>query len=182
MKNSDRARRVRILVVCSLLCALTVLGAYIRIPFAIPVTLQLLFTNTSALLLGKKWGWIPPALYLAIGLVGLPVFSTGGGISSVLSLSFGFNIGFVAGGIVAGIVSDQNKSTPSLILSSILNILCVYTLGSIYYLLMCNLYLGRPTTLIYSLYACVLPFILPDLIKAAISILLYKKLRRHIKI
>ncbi|MBQ2863503.1 MAG: biotin transporter BioY, partial [Clostridia bacterium] len=121
MKNSKLCD-TRAISLCSLFCSLIILGAYVRLPFPVPVTLQLLFTNTSALLLGKKWSWVPPLLYLTLGLAGLPVFTSGGGVSSVLSLSFGYCVGFIPGSLVAGIISDKDAGARSLTLASICNL------------------------------------------------------------
>ena len=181
MKNSENMHPRRALVLCAMFCALIIIGSYIRIPFPIPVTLQLLFTNAGALLLGKKWSWVPPLVYLCFGLAGLPVFASGSGFGSVLSVSFGFNIGFIAGAALAAAICDKNKSTVSLILASAVNIICVYLCGTLYYLAICNLYLYETTTLVYATYICVVPFILPDIIKCALGILLYKKLYRYTK-
>ena len=146
-----------------------------------PVTLQLLFTNTSALLLGKKWSWVPPLLYLTLGLAGLPVFTSGGGVSSVLSLSFGYCVGFIPGSLVAGIISDKDAGARSLTLASICNLACVYLCAVVHYLLLCNIYLSEDISITYAIYVCVLPFLFADIAKLAVSVILAKKLRRHIK-
>ena len=182
LKNSDTMRHLRILALCSMLCALIIIGAYIRLPFPVPITLQLLFTNVGALLLGKKWGWVPPRVYLLLGLAGLPVFAPSSGIGSILSVSFGFTVGFVVGAALSGAISEKRKSTVSLIVASALNVTCVYLCGTLYYLVLCNIYFCEVTTLSYALYICVLPFIVPDIIKCALSILLYKKLSKYVRI
>lgn len=180
MRNSENTRPSRMLALCSMLCALIIIGAYIRLPFPVPVTLQLLFTNLGALLLGRKWSWIPPLLYLCLGLAGLPVFATSSGLGSVLSVSFGFTVGFVPGAALSGAIAEKSKSTASLILASTVNVICVYLCGTLYYFGLCNLYLGEAATLSYALYVCVVPFILPDIVKIAISILLYRKLTKKV--
>ena len=180
MKNSKQYN-IRALSLCSLFCSLIILGAYVRLPFPIPVTLQLLFTNTAALLLGKKWSWVPPLLYLTLGLAGLPVFTSGGGVSSVLSLSFGYCVGFIPGSLVAGIISDKDAGARSLTLASICNLACVYLCAVVHYLLLCNIYLSEDISITYAIYVCVLPFLFADIAKLAVSVILAKKLRRHIK-
>ncbi len=172
MKNS----KARTMCALSLFTALICVGAYVKIPLALPVTLQLLFTNTAALTLGRK-GALSSLLYLLLGLVGLPVFSSGGGIGSILSLSFGFNIGFIAGAFFAGLISEKNKNTRTLALASAVNMLCVYACGMVYFLLIQKLYLTASATLPYALGVCVLPFVLPDMAKCAVSIILARRIR-----
>lgn len=165
----------------SLFCALITVGAYTKIPFYVPVTLQLLFVNTAALLLKRKWGFITALSYIALGVIGLPVFSFGGGFGCFLSLSFGFTLGFVPGAFLAGWISEKHTDTKGAVVASLVNVLCVYLCGTVYFLMIKNFYFSEPSSLSYALSVCVLPFVLPDIVKISISILLYKKLKRHIK-
>ena len=53
--------------------ALTAVGAFIRIPFALSaITLQFFFTAMAGLVLGAGWGAASQAVYVLLGLVGLP--------------------------------------------------------------------------------------------------------------
>ena len=72
----------RKLVYTALLAALTAAGAFMRIPMGYSsVTLQYLFTAMAGLLLGRKWGALSQLIYVCLGLVGLPIFTMGGGES-----------------------------------------------------------------------------------------------------
>ena len=178
MKSSNHFQsRTSKLVTSALFCTLIILGTYIRLPFPIPITLQLVFTNASALLLGRKWGAVPSLLYLACGLIGLPVFSFGGGVSGVLSVSFGFVVGFAAGAFLASLINDRAKFKHKDVVASAVNLLCVYLFGSVHYAILCNFYLLEQTTLSELIYVCIIPFILPDIIKLWASIILYRKLK-----
>ncbi len=183
MKNSDRisnTHNIRPLILCGLFCALITLGAYIRIPFPVPVTMQLLFSNTAALLLGKRYGCICSLLYVCLGLAGLPVFASGGGITSLLSPSFGFTVGFIPGAFLAGLISERSKSNTALFAACAVDTAAVYLCGTAYYLAVCRLYLAQAYSLSYALTVCVVPFLIPDCIKCAASILIYKRLRVHL--
>ena len=69
------------IILCGLFAALIAAGAFIRIPIpVVPFTLQTLFTTLAGLLLGRKYGSISVGVYLAIGLMGIPVLTRGGGI------------------------------------------------------------------------------------------------------
>ena len=75
----------RKLVYTALLAALTAVGAFIRIPIGISViTLQFLFTAMAGVLLGPGGGALSQGVYVALGLVGLPIFTAGGGFGYVL--------------------------------------------------------------------------------------------------
>ncbi|MDZ7723826.1 MAG: biotin transporter BioY [candidate division KSB1 bacterium] len=79
------------LVMAGLFCALTAVGAFIRIPFApAPFTLQTLFTVTAGLVLPARLAGISQAAYLIMGLAGLPIFANGGGPGYVAQPTFGY--------------------------------------------------------------------------------------------
>ena len=76
----------------ALMTALTVAGAYITIPIPnLPFTLQTLSALLAGLILKRKDALISEIIYIALGLIGLPVFAAGGaGIAYVLRPSFGY--------------------------------------------------------------------------------------------
>ena len=70
----------RDLILCALFTALSAIGAFIRIPVPlVPFTLQITFTTLAGLLLGSKKGAISVAVYVLMGLIGIPVFTQCGG-------------------------------------------------------------------------------------------------------
>ena len=78
--------RLYLLILCSLFAALCAIGAFIKVPLAwLPITLQTFFSTLAGLLLGKKWGTVSVVVYLLLGLIGLPIFTQGGGIGYVQS-------------------------------------------------------------------------------------------------
>lgn len=72
--------RLREMVLCGLFIALVAVGALIRIPVGSDVyTLQFMFTLLAGLLLGARLGALAVGTYVVMGLVGIPVFASGGG-------------------------------------------------------------------------------------------------------
>ncbi len=97
---SENHEKIRKTVLCSLFAALIAVGAFIKIPVPlVPFTLQFLFTTLAGLLLGSKLGFTAVMSYIAVGLAGIPVFASGGGISYVFQPSFGYLIGFAIGAL-----------------------------------------------------------------------------------
>lgn len=87
--------RLREMVLCGLFIALVAVGALIRIPVGSDVyTLQFMFTLLAGLLLGARLGALAVGTYVVMGLVGIPVFASGGGPSYVLQPTFGYLVGF----------------------------------------------------------------------------------------
>ena len=97
---------------CAIFVALMVVGAYVQIPFyPVALTFQTVICVLAGLLLGWKKGAAAMAVYCFMGLVGIPVFSAGGGISYVLKPSFGYIIGFIVAAAVAGLISGKPEAS-----------------------------------------------------------------------
>jgi protein bioY len=140
-------QRTKNIILCALFTALITAGAFIKIPIPIvPITLQYLFTMLAGLLLGSKWGFISVSVYIILGLAGLPIFASGGGIGYIFQPSFGYIIGFAAGAFVTGKIAEKsgNPSYKRLLSANFAGLLIVYILGMIYYYFMSNFYLNNP--------------------------------------
>lgn len=121
----------RELTILPLFTVLTAVGAFIKIPIGtVPVSLQTVFVLLSALLLGKKAA-ISQLLYVLLGLMGLPIFTGGGGIGYVLRPTFGYLLGFIAAAYVVGSLRDffQRKDLLTLFIFSVVGVLVIYTIG-----------------------------------------------------
>lgn len=95
--------KTRTMSLAALFAALTAIGAFLQIPVGITsITLQFLFTSLAGLLLGAKWGALSQLVYVILGLVGLPVFTQGGGPGYLLQPSMGFLLGLIPGGLDRG--------------------------------------------------------------------------------
>ena len=89
-------KTLRMMLLSALFAALTAVGAFIRLPAGpTSITLQIFFSALAGILLGVKWGAVSQLLYVGLGLLGLPVFTMGGGLSYLLQPSFGFLLGLI---------------------------------------------------------------------------------------
>lgn len=135
------------MVLCAMFVVLIAVGAFIKIPIpVVPFTLQFLFTLMAGILLGGPLGALSVALYVVLGLAGLPIFAEGGGLGYVFQPSFGYLIGFIIGTFVTGIIVNA-KSKPSikrLLMGNFIGLIIVYLCGMVYYYFMKNLILGEP--------------------------------------
>ncbi len=139
--------KTKSLILCSLFTALIVVGAFIKIPVpVVPFTLQFLFTTLAGLLLGSKQGMISVVVYMVLGLIGLPVFSEGGGIWYILKPSFGYIIGFCIGTFVTGLIAERmkEKTIPRYLLANFTGLMIVYVVGMVYYYIICNYVINTP--------------------------------------
>ena len=147
--------KTRDLVLTALFAALTAIGAFIRIPIPyVPITLQFVFCAFSGLLLGSKLGALSQAIYVGLGLAGLPIFTAGGGIGYIFNPTFGYLLGFILCAFVIGRVTEKiNKLNIIKILAAVLfGLFFIYLIGVPYLYLIYNLYLGSPKAITWALY------------------------------
>lgn len=168
----------RDLIITALFTSLTVVGGFISIPLGpVPVTLQTLFVVLSGLILGAKLGALSQITYVILGLIGLPIFSGGtGGLTSIVSPTFGFLVSFIIAAYVIGKLTEKNKSLSKIIYSVVLGSFVIYAIGVPYFYFIFTNYLGKSINFYTALkYACI-PFIPGDIIKALLAIILAKQL------
>lgn len=137
------------LVLCGLFAALTAVGAFIQVP--VPgmdyFTLQFFFVLMAGMLLGSKLGAISVAAYVFIGLVGVPIFAAGGGITYVLRPSFGYLLGFIVTAFVAGKLVEVLKfeGIKKYLIAAFAGLVVCYVIGLTYKYFMLNFYVGEKT-------------------------------------
>lgn len=75
-------------------------------PLAVPITLQTLAVYLTGLVLGGRRGFLAVALYVVVGLVGLPIFSGfRGGPAILAGPSAGYIIGFPIAAACVGLLA-----------------------------------------------------------------------------
>ncbi len=162
--------------------ALTV-AAKIQVPvWPVHITLQSMVVAILAGALGWRLGVATVALYIAEGLAGLPVFSTGGGLGYVFSPSFGFIVGWLPMAFIAGYVAEKTRGR---ILPMALGFLAAdavaFAFGFAWLMVVANMILGAGGELpkwlasgdLFSVAwnGAVQPFILWDVLKMAFAAL-----------
>lgn len=135
MKNKSVKLVAADIAECALFVALMIAGAFIKIPFPfMPLTFQTVFAVLAGLMLGWKKGMISMTAYAFLGLIGLPVFTSGGGIFYVTMPSFGYILGFIASAGVAGIYGAKRKKLWQNILFSLAAFVTDYIFGIVYFI------------------------------------------------
>ena len=130
------------LILSAFFIALITVGAFIKIPIGpVPITLQFMFVLLAGQLLNPKSAVLSLTLYTAMGLMGLPVFSGGGGISYILTPTFGYIIGFIFAAIIVSAVSRKGKNAfLKYLFANLLGFIAVYICGLGYYILLSYFY------------------------------------------
>lgn len=167
------------IVYCGMFTVLLALCSWISIPSVVPFTLQTFAVFFTILMLGGRRGTITIAVYLLLGCLGVPVFSNfGAGVGYLLGTTGGYAVGFLFTALIMWGFEDISKGKPAVrILSMLLGLLACYAFGTLWFM---RVYTngGSTVTLSAVLGWCVLPFIIPDLAKMALAVLLGKRLKK----
>lgn len=135
----------RTLTRTALFAALTAAGAFIRIPLGYSsITLQFFFTAMAGCLLGPVWGPVSQAVYVALGLIGLPIFTQGGGLTYLLQPTCGFLIGLIPAAWVIGLLTARRPPHPvRTALACLAGLAVLYAVGLPYMAVILNQYMGK---------------------------------------
>ena len=171
------------LVKIALSIALIVVGSLIKIPIGIvPITLQMFMCFTITLLLDRK-AVIAIAIYIAMGLAGLPVFTTGGGPSYVLMPTFGYLLGFLFGSVIIGNILShlKDKKFVNVLALVLLYEAIVYIFGLGYWAILYNFIVNKSLSAYTLFVSGFLVFIPTDLFWCVLSTFIYKKMEPRLQ-
>ena len=171
--------KIKEMVYTGLFVALISIGAFIRIPAGpVPVTLQSMMVVLAGLVLGSRNGALACIIYIVLGLIGFPVFASGGGFAYVLMPSFGYLLGFVLAAWFIGKFRGNDFRYNLMI--SLAGLLMIYLTGILYFAILQQLYYGRTFTAGWLFWNLFLIYIPGDVITVIISNIVYEKLRKAI--
>lgn len=182
--DKNRKPKVLELTLCGLFTALIAVGAFIKIPLGpIPFTLQTFFVVTAGMLLGSRRGAVSALVYMLLGLIGVPIFTEGGGFGYVFKPTFGYIIGFIIGAFIAGLIveKDEKPSFLRLLAAGFAGLAVIYAVGMVYVYLMKNFYLGTPMAVKSVIIYCFLVFLPGDGAMCVLAAVLSKRLRLFLK-
>jgi biotin transport system substrate-specific component len=113
--------------------AATAIGARIEIPHQpVPYTLQTMFVLLAGAFLGPRNGAMSQILYLAVGVLGVPVFSLGGfGIVRLLGPTGGYLLAFPVAAAVVGYLVQSRRTQSWLFLSMGIGLAIIFASGII---------------------------------------------------
>ena len=126
--------------------ALIIVGGLVSVPIPftqVQLSFQTVFVIMAGLVLGARDGALSVLIYIAMGLLGLPVFTSGGGVGYVFMPSFGYLIGFPIGAFVAGKIGERGKTSRArAFASALVGMIPVYVCGMTYQVLILYYYTG----------------------------------------
>ena len=157
--------------------------SWISIPTTVPFTLQTFGIFLAVGVLGGKRGTLAVLVYLLLGAVGIPVFAGfSGGVGCLLGSTGGYLVGFLFTALVMWAMERlMGKKLWVLALSMLLGLVVCYAFGTVWFILVYARTTGE-IGLLTALGWCVFPYILPDLIKIALALVLCRRLAGVLKL
>ncbi len=155
-----------IICVCSML----------SIPAAIPFTLQTFAVFLALFVLGGKYGTLSIAVYILLGITGLPVFHNfTSGIGILMGNTGGYITGFLLCGIIYMLITKLISKKPVFkLISAFAGLIVCYTVGTLWFVFTASQGAGFVTALL----SCVVPFIIPDIVKILLAYFISKRLSK----
>lgn len=182
--SSTRSRlRTVDMAYISLFAVLMAVCAWISIPMPVPFTLQTFAVFAALTCLGGRRGVYAVAVYLLMGAIGLPVFSGfQGGLGALLGTTGGYLTGFLVSALLFWFFTAiWGTSLPVTVAACLVGLAACYLFGTAWFLVVYTRTTGS-TDLITALRWCVFPFLVPDLCKLGLAVLISRKIGIHLSL
>ncbi len=158
--------------------ALMAVCSWISIPAAVPFTMQTFALIAVLDLLGRRRGLMSVAVYLLLGLVGVPVFAGfSGGPGALMGPTGGYLLGFLLSALVFPREGGRGRKPLRRAADAGLGLAVCYVFGTLWFMLVYTRQSG-PVSVGTALAWCVWPFLLPDLAKAALALGIAGRVRK----
>ncbi len=173
--------RVRSMCLTAMMTVLLMIGAWITIPTVPPFTMQTFVLYAMLILLNGKQMTAAVAVYILLGAVGLPVLAGfQGGIGALLGPTGGYLIGFLLISLLHTLPFLVTKPLCRYIVAVTLGTVLTYLCAVIWY---AAVFTGMTAAGIgAAAVVCVVPFVLPDIMKASLAYAVCSRLKRRIKV
>lgn len=179
IKDTD-SNKTRDIVYMSVFTAMISICSWISIPASIPFTLQTMGVFTTVGLLGGKRGTLTILTHILLGAIGVPVFAgLTGGVSVLLGTTGGYIMGFLLSALLMwGIETIMGRNQIVLAFSMVAGLIVCYVFGTAWFMMIYTQHSGV-IGLSTVLGLCVIPFIIPDLIKIGVALFLTNRLKKR---
>ena len=165
----------------AIFAVLMAICSWISIPMAVPFTLQTFGVFMAVGVLGGKRGSLAVLIYILLGAIGVPVFAGfSGGLGVILNTTGGYIVGFLFSALVMwGMEALLGRKPVIQIISMVVGLIVCYALGTAWFMVVYARNTGA-VGLGTVLGWCVIPFIIPDLVKIALAFVLSRKIRKYV--
>ncbi len=184
-KTSASRLRTLDLTYIALFTVLIAAGAWVSVPVPAPLvefTMQTFAIFTALLVLGGRRGTYAILAYLLLGAAGAPVFAGfRGGLGVMLGATGGYIVGFFVQGLLYWAVTAKlGETLPVKAIACVAGLTVLYAFGTAWYVVVYAQAAG-PVSVLTALGYCVFPFIVPDLLKLGLALVLSRRLQGFLK-
>lgn len=164
---------------CGIFAVVIAICSWISIPATVPFTLQTFAVFLSVILLGGRRGTVSVLVYILLGAIGVPVFAEfTGGLGIILNNTGGYIIGFLFSALVMWAAESLfGRKLWVQVVSMVVGLAVCYAFGTVWFMLVYMRDAG-PVGMMTVLGWCVIPFILPDLVKIVLALMLGSTLKK----
>lgn len=178
--KSARSQRTLEMTFIALFTVMIAICSWISIPTAVPFTLQTFAVSMAILMLGGRRGTISILVFILLAAIGVPVLSGfSGGFGVLMGPTGGYILGFLLTSLIYWLVTKfAGESLPARLAAILLGIVVMYIFGTLWFV---HVYTagGDSITFGAALMMCVVPFLIPEVIKQALAFTLSARLRPH---
>ena len=161
--------------ISAIAAVVVVLCSWLSIPTAVPFTMQSFGVILISILLGRRRALWALLGYCLLGMAGLPVFADfKSGIAVITGPTGGYILGLFSIPIIIGSFSEEKRKKYQVFVA-FLGIIAMYTAGTLWYSLV---YTKGDVGILPALSVCVLPFIIPDVVKCILAVACAKKIEK----
>ena len=184
MENTAAAKKIGTLDLAYIAvgAALLAVCAWISIPLTVPFTMQTFGVFFVLSALGGKRGTCSILVYILLGAIGVPVFAQfSSGLGILLGNTGGYILGFLLTGAIYIVMTKLlGEKLPVRIAALVLGLAVCYAFGTAWFMYLYTKANGA-VTLGTVLSWCVIPFVIPDLVKLALAVVISLRLKPVIK-
>ena len=178
----QKTNKTKDIVLIALFAVLIVVCSWISIPSVVPFTMQTFAVYLTLNYLGAKRGTVSIFIYLCLGLIGVPVFSNfNSGIGALFGVTGGYMLGWLLSGLVMWL-SEKLLGTKiwAQAISMLAGLIVCYIVGTAWFMVVYARNTG-PIGIWSALLWCVIPFMIPDLLKLGLALWLSQRLKKITK-
>ncbi len=176
--DMENKTKVPDLVYTAMGVALICVCSWISIPFTVPFTLQTFAIPAVLLILGGKRGTIATVVYVLMGALGIPVFAGfTGGPGILLGSTGGYIMGFIFIALLYLLITWKCGTRRSIEIAALIaGLLVCYAFGTAWFMYVYLRDTGE-VGLFTVLTWCVFPYILPDLVKLFLAVVIADRVK-----
>lgn len=167
------------IVFIALFAVLMAVCSWISIPSIVPFTMQTFAVYLTLNFLGAKKGTVSVCIYFLLGLIGLPVFANfNSGVGALFGLTGGYMIGWLFSGLIMWLMEKLiGKKLWAQAVSMLIGLIVCYITGTAWFMVAYARNSG-PIGLWTALLWCVIPFVVPDIVKLVLALMVSQRLKK----